>query len=205
MGSWGAESDRDRQLKHPWSRQAHHDNRQKHVYPVVFYKGQKYATQNGYAYRKVYFAFDHFWWRNHHGHRFMMPIRRFNGHPVIFSNRHYWGTQNGREYFPVENRNGHYHPIQHLHLHMHVHLGHVRTHYFRHHRLSHPYHRQWVLRRHRLHHGIQHLHLRMPHHRWGHHYHHQWDHINWRRLELHLKHEESSLSPWMGPYSLAES
>jgi hypothetical protein len=53
-----------------------------------------------------------------------MRVREFNGYPVVYSDGHYWGTENGRDYFAVDLLKGHYYRIQHLHLHMRLHLAH---------------------------------------------------------------------------------
>merc|ERR1712007_51571 len=86
--------------------------------------GNYYGTNNGRGYRKIVFSNGQFWWINNEGYRVVMHARRFNGYPVVQSNRHYWGTDNGHDYFAVDHENGHYYRIQHLHFSMRLHFAH---------------------------------------------------------------------------------
>jgi len=72
----------------------------------------------------VGFSNGQFWWQDEGEDRIVMPVRRFRGHPVVYSNGRYWASENGRKYFAVGFSNGHYYRMQHVNLFMRLHLSH---------------------------------------------------------------------------------
>merc|ERR1712007_219368 len=108
----------------------HHLVHQAYVGAAVPSNGNYFAAKDGSDYVKVICAKGHFFDLSH-GHRSIVRVKRFHGHPLVWVNSHLYGSNNGRNYFGVrEDLHGHVRCISNLSLHETLNL--VNEHYLAH-------------------------------------------------------------------------